>query len=148
CSMNHVVSVIIPVFNRESLVGETLDSILTQSHAAWECILVDDGSTDASLEVLEAYQAKDKRIKIFQRPSNLPKGAPSCRNYGFDQATGDYIQYFDSDDIMLAEMLSEKVKYLIEHPEASFVVSKMREFDQNGMRDVPDYPINSSNSKM
>lgn len=141
------VSIIIPIYNRETLVSETLDSILSQSHAAWECIIVDDGSTDKTIEVLEKYQAKDQRIKVFQRPSYLPKGAPSCRNYGFGRATGDYIQYFDSDDLMLPAMLTDKVQYLNEHLEADFVVSKMGEFDEKGIKNTVDYQINSTNFK-
>lgn len=142
------VSIIIPVFNRVSLVGETLESILSQTYTAWECIIVDDGSTDGTIEMLEAYQTKDERIKVFERPSHLPKGAPSCRNYGFDQAIGDFIQYFDSDDLMLPEMLLEKVKYLKEHDDACFVVSKMGEFDENGIRKIDDYLLTSSNLKL
>jgi len=143
--MAELVSIIIPVFNRQSLVGETLDSIRNQSHTSWECILVDDGSTDKTIAVLEEYQAKDQRIKVFKRPSHLPKGAPSCRNYGFEQATGDYIQYFDSDDLMLPEMLLEKVEYLSKHKDAAFVVSKMAEFDENGVESFTEYKIYSAN---
>ena len=145
--MDKKISIIIPVYNREHLVKETLDSILDQKYTSWECIIVDDGSTDRTWEVLKAYQAKDDRFRVFQRPENYPKGAPACRNFGYEQSTGDYIQYFDSDDIMLPEMLLEKSLYLELHPEASLVVSKMGEFDENGLRPPLHYSITSDRFK-
>src|SRR5690606_36721644 len=68
---------------------------------------------------------------------------PYCRNYGLLQAGGEFVQYFDSDDVMLPTMLQEKVQYLNHHPEASFVVSRMGEFDEEGLRPAPDYSISS-----
>ena len=95
-----LVSIIIPVFNRETLLPDTLDSILAQTYSQWECIIVDDGSTDASLEVAHLYASKDIRFKINQRPWYKKKGANTCRNYGFKLSKGEFIQWFDSDDIM------------------------------------------------
>lgn len=141
--MDKLVSIIIPVYNREAIVKETLDSILNQSYTTWECILVDDGSTDGTLDVLNSYQERERRFKVFKRPSAVIKGAPSCRNYGLLQAGGEFVQFFDSDDLMLPTMLQEKVQYLNDHPEASFVVSRMGEFDEEGLRPAPDYSISS-----
>lgn len=141
--MDKLISIIIPVFNRESLVGETLDSILGQSYTLWECILVDDGSSDGTMDVLRRYQLMDERFRVCQRPDSAVKGAPSCRNYGFSKSTGDVIQFFDSDDIMLPDMLADKLRYLNDNPDAAFVVSKMGEFDGDGMRPAPQYAITS-----
>src|SRR5690554_1047164 len=141
--MDKLVSIIIPVFNRESLVGETLDSILGQSYALWECILVDDGSSDGTWDVLRQYQLMDGRFRLFRRPGSQAKGAPSCRNHGIRESKGDFIQFFDSDDLMLPDMLQDKVQYLDERPDASFVVSRMGEFDEKGPRPAPCYAIDS-----
>ncbi len=100
-----LVSIIIPVFNREVLLPETLDSILSQRYTKWECIIVDDGSTDSSLVVAMAYASKDSRIKVFSRPWYKKKGANTCRNLGFKFSTGEFVHWFDSDDIMNVEML-------------------------------------------
>jgi glycosyltransferase involved in cell wall biosynthesis len=100
-----LVSIIIPVFNREALLPETLDSLLSQTYNKWECIIVDDGSTDSSLSVTMAYASKDSRINVFSRPWYKKKGANTCRNYGFELSKGEFIQWFDSDDIMNVEML-------------------------------------------
>lgn len=107
--MQSKVSIIIPAFNRADLIGETLDSIINQTYTNWECIVVDDGSTDNTVEVVSEYQKKDKRIKLHPRPETKNKGANSCRNYGLDLSSGDYIQFFDSDDIMKPTCLENRV---------------------------------------
>ncbi|MFM1794652.1 MAG: hypothetical protein RL642_1037, partial [Bacteroidota bacterium] len=105
-----LVSIIIPVFNRASLLPETLDSIVSQTYSNWECIIVDDGSTDSSLNVALGYAKKDNRFKVYSRPWYKKKGANSCRNYGFKLSKGEFIQWFDSDDLMFNIFISEKIK--------------------------------------
>ncbi|WP_178984746.1 glycosyltransferase family 2 protein [Winogradskyella helgolandensis] len=107
-----LVSIIIPTYNRAHLIGETLDSIITQTYSNWECILVDDGSTDNSRIVLDGYCKKDTRFKYIQRPNERLKGGNAARNYGFENCKGDYIQWFDSDDIMLPLFLESKIENL------------------------------------
>lgn len=127
---NGLVSIIIPVYNRSHLIGETLDSILNQTYKHWECIVVDDGSSDAITELLEFYTEKDKRIKFFLRPKSLVKGANSCRNFGFKKSHGDFIQWFDSDDIMLPNHIKSKVAFIIEG-QYDFIVSKTINFQNS-----------------
>ncbi|WP_339916367.1 glycosyltransferase family 2 protein [Yeosuana marina] len=110
--MNPLVSVIIPTYNRAHLIGETLDSISRQTYTNWECIVVDDGSTDNTETLLQRYVQKDSRFQFIKRPQNKIKGANVCRNIGFDYSKGDFIQWFDSDDIMLSEFLEFKVDAL------------------------------------
>lgn len=102
-------SIIIPVFNRESIIKMTLDSILAQTYINWECLIIDDGSTDNTERTIAEYSVKDNRFQFVKRPSHLVKGANSCRNYGFSIAKGEYINWFDSDDIMMSTFLQEKV---------------------------------------
>src|SRR5690606_24561667 len=104
-----LVSIIIPTYNRAHLLGETLDSILAQTYTNWECIIVDDGSTDESQLVFEAYKNKDSRFQFLRRPKTKPKGANACRNLGLENATGDYSVFFDSDDLMAPDLLEIKV---------------------------------------
>jgi len=111
--MQPLVSIIIPTYNRAHLIGETLDSILAQTYQNWECIVVDDGSEDHTQELLKQYRKKDNRFAFFERPSEKPKGANACRNYGFEKSKGDYIQWFDSDDLMHPEKLKIKIKYAL-----------------------------------
>ena len=105
----HLVSIIIPVFNRASFLETTLNSIRGQSYLNWECILIDDHSTDDSWEILKEFEDLDSRFKVFKRPDNKPKGANACRNFGFENAEGKYINFFDSDDLMEHNFLENKI---------------------------------------
>ncbi|SOC78568.1 Glycosyltransferase involved in cell wall bisynthesis [Salinimicrobium sediminis] len=110
--MNPLVSIIVPTYNRCAFLGETMDSILVQQYSNWECIIVDDGSTDYTKELVDFYCSKDERIKYFKRPDSLTNGANNCRNYGFAMSIGDYINWFDDDDVMLPDFLSERTPYM------------------------------------
>ena len=102
-------SIIIPTFNREYLLQYTLDSILNQTYINWECILVDDGSTDDTLGVIKKYLFIDSRFKFYKRPFYIKKGANSCRNFGFSKISGEFIQWFDSDDIMPLNSIEDRI---------------------------------------
>lgn len=105
-----LVSIIIPTYNRSSLLVETLDSIINQSYLSWECLVVDDGSTDRTLDIINEYVKKDERFKLLERPPEIQKGANGCRNFGLENSIGTYIQWFDSDDIMHKDFLKEKIE--------------------------------------
>ncbi|WCO02526.1 glycosyltransferase family 2 protein [Psychroserpens ponticola] len=104
-----LVSIVIPTYNRANLISETLDSILSQTHTHWECLVIDDGSTDNTAEVLAQYCIKDNRFKYLKRPAESPKGGNAARNYGFECSKGDFIQWFDDDDIMAENYLSARI---------------------------------------
>ena len=72
--MNPLVSIIIPAYNRAHLIKETIESVLVQTYVNWECIIVDDGSTDETLNVIKEYEIKNKKIKIYSRPTTKRKG--------------------------------------------------------------------------
>lgn len=126
-----LISVIIPAFNRASIIGETLDSVLDQSYSNWECIIVDDGSTDNTREVVENYSAGDKRFRYFPRPPERKKGASPCRNYGLEMAKGDYIQFLDSDDLLEKNKFEEQLKVLSAFSNLSIVTCKWGSFSSS-----------------
>ena len=107
---NALVSIIIPTYNRVDLIGETLKSIIAQTYQHWECIIIDDGSIDGSLELIKSFLKTDSRFKLYCRPHNRRKGASSCRNIGLEKATGKYIQFLDSDDLLMKNKLEEQLK--------------------------------------
>lgn len=111
--MTSLISIIIPTLNRADIIGNTLDSILNQSYQNWECIVVDDGSTDYTLELIEFYANLDKRIRYFNRPPSFKNGGNGSRNFGFTQSKGDYVNWFDSDDIMHPDFLKIKISSLL-----------------------------------
>jgi glycosyltransferase involved in cell wall biosynthesis len=124
------ISIVIPVFNREKIISETLDSILYQSYRNWECLLIDDGSTDNVGEICNEYVKKDPRFKYFQR-NRVPKGAPTCRNIGLEYASGDYIIFLDSDDILHENCLKQRIEKFREFPNNDFLVFKSYLFEEN-----------------
>lgn len=119
------ISIVIPVFNREHLVSETLDSIRAQVFSDWECLLIDDGSTDNTVRILETYAADDHRFGVLRRPSDSLKGANTCRNLGLEKAKGRYIVLFDSDDLMTPDHLDIKYKAISEN-DLDFVITRTR----------------------
>ena len=105
--MNAKISVIVPIYNQEKYLEECIESIINQTYHNLEIILVNDGSTDNSLEICKKYKKKDKRIIIIDKEN---KGLSSSRNAGLRKATGDYIMFCDSDDYYLPDtcLLMEK----------------------------------------
>ncbi|MGB6269838.1 MAG: glycosyltransferase family 2 protein [Olleya sp.] len=120
-----MISIIIPIYNRQHLLEETLQSITAQTYTHWECIIVDDGSTDNTVEVTDRLIKNDARFQLFQRPSDLKKGPSSCRNYAITKMKGDYIQFFDSDDVMHPEHLQLKMEAISNN---DFVICQLQEF--------------------
>lgn len=103
--MEHsVFSIIIATYNRAAFIGRTLDSILQQSNSNWEVIIVDDGGNDNTREILAPY-LKDSRISFFKRPKEYKKGCPGSRNFGLSKARGEFIWFFDDDDIAHPNLL-------------------------------------------
>jgi len=136
-----MITIIMPIYNRAHLIEETLNSIKAQTYTNWECIIVDDGSTDNTLEVTKNVIKEDNRIQLFKRPETVKKGPSACRNYAFLKAIGSYIQFFDSDDIMHPNHLELK-RNAIENND--FSICKLKsfsgEFDNGLFKDnsVPD----------
>ncbi len=124
-----MISVVIPNYNRETLIGDTLDSVINQGYQYWEAIVVDDGSTDNSNEVVRRYSMKDNRIKLIQR-NREPKGANTCRNIGIEQANGKYIIFLDSDDLLAKNCFENRIKKMAEYPKCQFLVFPMIIFNK------------------
>lgn len=108
-------SVIIPAYNCEQYISETLDSLLGQDYPSIEIIVVNDGSKDGTLEILKGY---GEQIILIDQPN---AGPPSARNNGIKSAKGDFISFCDSDDIWAPQKVSEQIKYLNAHPEVGMV---------------------------
>ncbi|MEH0157668.1 glycosyltransferase [Limibacter armeniacum] len=118
-----LISIIIPSYNRADLISETLNSVLLQTYIHWECIVVDDGSIDKTLDVVQKFVDSDDRIKLVSRKRG-PKGAATCRNIGVDLSCGDFLIFLDSDDL-IAPYCLEKRLYKILNTSLDFVVFPM-----------------------
>ncbi len=125
--MNPLISIIIPTFNRALIISDTINSILLQSYTNWECIIVDDGSTDNTEQVVLTFSKKNPSIRFFKRPSHLVKGPNSCRNYGFSKSNGTIINWFDSDDLYLPNAFQNIVNQFTSTTDA--VITKLEVID-------------------
>lgn len=128
-----LISIIIPVYNCAPWLGEAIESCLNQTYENFEVIVVDDGSTDDSLNVASRYAPN---VKIY---TQLRKGAAAARNFGFSMSKGEYITYLDADDVFLPSKLSRQMQCLLD-TQADFVFSDWRIMrpDQNNLEE----PIN------
>ncbi len=115
-----LVSVIIPVYNQAEFLPETVESVVNQTYRYWECLIINDGSTDNSAEVAQRLIEKysDYNIKLYSKKNG---GLADARNYGIERALGDYILPLDSDDLILPEMLKKTVSVLLANKNISIV---------------------------
>src|SRR5690606_22719098 len=127
-----LVSIIIPTYNRAHLIAETLDSVLAQAYTNWECIVVDDGSEDNTDGVLKTYCDKDARFKYVHRPDTHKPGGNGARNYGLKKAIGEFVMFFDSDDLMTPNHLEVKMNAL-QQTDFDYVITKTKYFDSLDM---------------
>lgn len=95
-----VVTIVMATYNRAHFIVETLQSIHNQAFTNWECLIIDDGGSDNTTEVIAPVIKQDKRFHLLKRPDVYLKGLPGCRNYGIDLAKGKFIIFFDDDDIV------------------------------------------------
>jgi glycosyltransferase involved in cell wall biosynthesis len=94
------ITIIMATYNRAHFIEETIQSIRNQTYGNWECLIIDDGGTDNTFDVISPILNLDKRFKFYVRPDKFLKGLSSCRNFGLNLAKGDYIIFFDDDDIV------------------------------------------------
>lgn len=134
---SNLVSVIIPAYNCGQYIGETINSVMTQSYSNWECIIVDDGSTDNTYYVAEQYCSRDSRIKLVHQNN---QGLPSARNTGIMHSSGEYILPVDGDDIIDQSYIEKAVQHFHSHPETTLVYGLIDYFgSKTGIPGQPRY---------
>ena len=111
--VNELVSIIVPVYNSEAYLAQTIESVQQQTYPHWELILVDDCSTDTSAAMIAGYVAQDKRIRYIRLSEN--SGAAVARNAGLEASKGRYIAYLDADDLWFPRKLERQVAFLTEN---------------------------------
>lgn len=130
--MKPIVSVIIPTYNRALFIEECLNSVLNQTYRPIELLVVDDGSTDDTERITQKFK-KNKETSDFQvillRQKN--KGAPAARNKGIKNASGSFIQFLDSDDLLLPTKIEVELAFLENHKNLDYVYSKAQYIDDN-----------------
>ena len=106
--MDDLVSIIMPSYNTANYIRDSIDSVISQTYTKWELIIIDDCSTDNSIDIIQSYD--DARIRLLQNPTN--SGAAISRNYGLREAKGKYISFLDSDDIWTNDKLEKQVNFI------------------------------------
>jgi glycosyltransferase involved in cell wall biosynthesis len=140
-----LVSVLIPVYNGTEFLDEAIQSVLASTYQNIEVILVDDGSSDASVKKCKAYEQKYKHVRFFGFKKN--KGMTRCLNYGVKKAHGEFIARLNQDDIMHPERITKQVSFLLSHPEHVIVGGKIQLFtNDNPKFDTISFP--SSDKKI
>lgn len=108
-----MVSIIMPAYNAAPYISESIQSVLAQTYQNWELIIVDDGSKDETFAIAQSYAQKDGRIKAIQQPN---AGASAARNRAFELSKGDFVKYFDADDLLNPEALEAQVNLALKNP--------------------------------
>lgn len=111
--MSPLISIIVPCYNQAQYLDECLQSVIDQTYQNWECIIVNDGSTDNTKETARKWTEKDERFQYIYQENG---GLSSARNTGLEKALGDYIQFLDCDDLIHREKFSKSLSHGSEYP--------------------------------
>lgn len=125
-----LVSIITPCYNAQKYIVETIESVLVQTYDNWELIIVDDYSTDGSIEIVKSYIAKDSKIKLICNNENI--GVSKSRNIAIRKAKGKYIAFLDSDDTWLPQKLKKQI-LVMEEENILLSYSDYETIDENGL---------------
>lgn len=125
----YLVSIVTPAYNASNTIRETADSVISQTFSNWEWLIVDDGSSDNTIEIIQSLIEKDRRIKLLKTESN--SGAATARNVGIKEAKGNFIAYIDSDDLWEKDKLEKQIKFMIDNDYA-FTYSNYIVFSPDG----------------
>lgn len=131
-----VVTILLATYNRAHLIGETINSIIAQTYQNWQCIIVNDHSTDDTEKIIKAFVEKDSRFSYFLKTSQYKKGLSGSRNYGLDIAYkkgAQFIQLFDDDDIMHPQKLELQMKPFEDDATLDLTICCYRKFDDIAM---------------
>lgn len=129
---NSKVSIITPLYNSESFIAETIQSVISQTYNNWEMLIIDDCSKDKSSEIVKTYKSLDERIKYFK--TDFPSGSPTKpRNIGVEKANGRYIAFLDSDDLWEQNKLETQLRVL-EDESVAIVFSNYQKINEQGIQ--------------
>ncbi len=141
--MQPQVSIIIPCYNQERYILDCLQSVKQQSFVDWECIIINDGSTDQSKELIESYIQNEPQFKLI---NGTNQGVSAARNTGFKSAKGKYLQFLDADDLILPDKIETHVKFLEKNPDIDIVYCRYKHlFQETGK--TASYPFNNVSDK-
>ena len=133
----HLVSIITPMYNAEKYVGQTINSVLSQTYENWEMLIVNDGSKDNCPQIVEKYVKNDNRIQLINQPN---AGSAAARNNALRRAKGQYICFLDTDDLWDSNFLEKQINFLKEK-NAALVFSSYRRIDEKGEKKLNPFIV-------
>lgn len=119
------ISIVMTSYNYADYIKEAIESVLAQTYSNWELVIVDDGSTDNSVEVIKSYMQKDDRIKLFQHENCQNKGLASSVKLGVEKAESEWIAFLESDDKFSPNSIEEKIKAIEKNTKIDFIFSNL-----------------------
>ncbi len=129
-----LISIIVPVYNTEQFIRETIESVQSQTYTNWELLMVDDASTDKSIEVINGFQQEDGRIKLIHHKYN--QGVAKARNTGIEMAKGVFIAFLDADDLWAPTKLTQQLEFM-QNLECAFSFTGYQFADEKGIANGP-----------
>lgn len=139
-----LVSILMPVYNAERYLRQTLKSIQAQTHTHWELIAVDDWSDDRSFQILKQFSKKDTRIKPYRNGRH--RGVAGAANLALSYARGKYIARMDADDVMYPQRLEKQVQFLQKYPQIALVGTQCSLIDEQGkVIGTKSFPLDHEN---
>ncbi|WP_160060260.1 glycosyltransferase family 2 protein [Psychromonas sp. L1A2] len=140
-----IISIIMPSFNSEAVIAESINSVLIQTYSDFELIITDDNSTDNTIAIIRQYQGSDRRIKLFTLGENL--GAGNARNNSIKHAKGRFIAFLDADDIWLPTKLEKQIKFMLDN-RYTLTYSAYQKFDRDGDLGIINPPLEVSYNQL
>ncbi len=141
-----LISVVLPVFNGEDVVAQSIESVLMQTYSNFELIVINDGSTDETLKIIEEYAKKDSRIRVFDQEN---RKIPRTLSRGFNEATGEFLTWTSADNVMDKNFLEKMVNDLKNSPDTGMIFANMRLIDEKGKKLSKhgwfEFPLGSGN---
>lgn len=131
--MNKLVSVIVPVYNTSCYLERCLNSIIHQTYSNLEIIIVNDGSTDNSLEICRSYEIKDNRVHVYSKRNG---GVSSARNFGIEKSAGEYLMFVDSDDYIELDMIETLSEIMVDDVKMTMCSFKISLNNDNNIREL------------
>lgn len=140
------ISVIVTSYNYEQFIRTTIESVINQTYENWELIIVDDGSEDNSVEIIEKYCENDNRIKLFKHPNGTHKGLKDSFLLGIEKASCEWLSFLESDDYYKPNYLEEKVKKIYQYSDAGLIFNDVELFgDDDEIKGFSNYLLKRQN---
>ena len=142
CNVKHpTVSIIMPAYNAQGFIEETISSVIAQTYADWELLVIDDCSSDSTYETVRDIAKRESRIKLIKNEKNM--GVADTRNRGFALCSGKYVALLDSDDIWFADKLERQIA-LAEETGADIIYCSYKMVDENGRAICDDFIVSEA----